>query len=162
MSCSSSVERKAEESCDAHHTLVESCDAHHTEAIAGLARHSWRRPYLGIGSDLSIRFSWTHLHLVSLAQLMSDTSEKSVIWEKAAPYRRKVLVADTPVGRYIIARAYLGAPDHRLWLNGAPTDYRGTIDFLKRTVDEIIFGPAKPPDVEEHRIGAWPLAHRDA
>src|SRR5262249_44252302 len=30
MSCSSSLERKPEESCDAHHTLVESCDAHHT------------------------------------------------------------------------------------------------------------------------------------
>src|SRR5262249_38095243 len=61
MSCSSSVERKAEESCDAHHTLVESCDAHHTEAIAGLARRSWRRRYLGIGSDVSMGISWTLL-----------------------------------------------------------------------------------------------------
>jgi hypothetical protein len=79
---------------------------------------------------------------------MSNTSEEPVIWEKG-PYRRKVLVAATAVGRYMIARAYLGAPDHRLWLNGAPTAYRGTIEFLKRTVDEIIFGLAKPPDVEE-------------
>jgi len=78
---------------------------------------------------------------------MSDTS---VIWEKA-PYRWKVLVADTAAGRYIIARAYLGAPDHRLWLNGAPTEYRGTVELLKRTVDEIIFGLAKPPDVEEQQ-----------
>ena len=70
-----------------------------------------------------------------------NPSEKSVIWEKA-PYRRKVLVADTAVGRYLIARTYLGAPDHRLWLNGAPTEYRGTIEFLQRTVDEIIFGLA--------------------
>ena len=78
---------------------------------------------------------------------MSDTSEKSVIWEKA-PYRWKVLVADTAVGRYMIARAYLGAPDHRLWLDGAPTEYRGTVELLKRTVDEIILGLANPPDVE--------------
>jgi len=81
---------------------------------------------------------------------MSNTSEEPVVWEKA-PYRRKVLVADTAVGRYLIARAYLGAPDHRLWLNGAPTEYRGTIEFLKRTVDEIIFGLAKPLDVEEQQ-----------
>ena len=72
---------------------------------------------------------------------MSDTSEESVIWEKA-PYRRKVLVANTAVGRYLIARAYLGAPDHRLWLNGAPTEYRGTIEFLKRTVDHLRAGQA--------------------
>ena len=89
---------------------------------------------------------------------MSDTSKESVIWEKA-PYRCKVLVADTAVGRYMIARAHLGAPDYRLWLNGAPTEYRGTIDFLKRTVDEIIFGLAKATDVEEQQDRAWPLAH---
>ena len=75
---------------------------------------------------------------------MSDTSEKSVIWEKA-PYRQKALVADTAVGRYIIARAYIGAPDHRLWLNGAPTGYRGTIQFLKRTVDEILLRAGQAP-----------------
>ena len=74
---------------------------------------------------------------------MSNTSKEPVVWEKA-PYRRKVLVADTAVGRYMIARAYCGASDHRLWLNGARTEYRGTIDFLKRTVDEIHLraGPA--------------------
>jgi hypothetical protein len=47
MSWANFLERKAEESCDAHHTLVESCDAHHKSTIAGLARHSWRRPYFG-------------------------------------------------------------------------------------------------------------------
>jgi hypothetical protein len=75
---------------------------------------------------------------------MSNTSEEPVIWEKG-PYRRKVLVADTAVGRYLIARAYLGAPDHRLWLDGAPTEYRGTIEFLKCTVDEIILRAGQRP-----------------
>jgi hypothetical protein len=32
---------------------------------------------------------------------MSDTSEESVIWEKA-PYRCKVLVADTAVGLIVL------------------------------------------------------------
>src|SRR5262249_57199203 len=40
MSCSL-LERRAGESCDAHHTLVESCDAHHAlvvQAVGGIQR----------------------------------------------------------------------------------------------------------------------------
>jgi hypothetical protein len=46
--------------------------------------------------------------------------------------------SDTPVGRYVIRRYKRSSREFKLWLNGRPTKYIGTVEWLKRTVDSIL------------------------
>lgn len=62
-----------------------------------------------------------------------------MFWQPAA-HAPDVVFTDTDVGRYLIRCAYKGAPYYLLFLNGKCTEYRGTVDELKRTVEWIVAG----------------------
>jgi len=55
-----------------------------------------------------------------------------------------VHVAETPVGKFVIRRLQKGSPEFRLHLNGKPGKYTGPVDFLQRTVDQILAVHDKP------------------
>ena len=62
-----------------------------------------------------------------------------MLWDKAT-YLRDTHITDTAVGRYLIRRPYRGAREYRLYLNGQPTTYRGSVEHLKWTVEQILAG----------------------